>query len=295
MKKIIFCFAIIFFSISLNSLNANEKVNIKKSNDNHSISFSQCFREDNSSHFSLLEKNEGNSDNKDYEKLSKNMFGLGIGGAIGSGLSLLLAITGAIFTLVGWDKYWNEGYDCGPAGRDIGYFYMHLVGLGFVGAFASLLYAVFLPMAIIGFVLWYIFSKKADRISTKSDNDIQNYGKLSKDTFRLGIVGIVGMGASLLLAIAGGILIGLNFLPAETIPSWWSSKETLITGIAFISISGLLIFSIFLPILIVGFVLSYKLGKKAGTISMYMENRQGIFPAGSSYQNNPALGLKFSF
>ena len=236
---------------------------------------------------------KGDTDNKDYGKLSKNMLGLGIVGAIGSGLSLLLAITGAVFTLVGWDQYWNSP-DCGPA-PDTRYFYMHLTGLGFIGAFASLLYIVFLPMTIIGFALWYIFSKNADRISTNSDNDLQNYKKLSKNTFILGIVGIIGMGVSLLLAMAGGILIGLNFLPTRIIPSWWLSKETLITGIAFISISGFLIFSTFLPIIIVGFILSHKLGKKATTISMYMENRQGIIPTDNSYQNNPALGLKFSF
>ncbi len=199
MKKIIFCaFLMLFFSFTLN---ANEKSSQTRNMINdYKLSFSECFDEGNYIENNLIEKMKKDKSKKkskkskskkgnsvDYAQLSEIFLIVGIVGAVCAAVSLLVIITGAILAGIGWyygdgayygygnlySSFWNPNRGWGWYKKnfpDDPNATLYLVGLNMVVITSILLVAVFIPAAVAGFILWYIFGKKAGTISMYMEN-----------------------------------------------------------------------------------------------------------------------------
>jgi len=180
-------FICLFFCI--NTLNANEKESIKKnnidSNEHFRISFSKAFRGD--SYFGLIEKmDDSDSDDDDnsaktekYQRISKNMRGLGTAGAVLTGFSTFFLILGIVVFALSTSRFLDsyipitqEEMDklneygglslSNPLGQ--AYYYMYWAGAVIIGIFTPLL-VISIAMTVVGFVLSHVFKKKAETIS----------------------------------------------------------------------------------------------------------------------------------
>ncbi len=182
MRRLVICLMFITL-FSITALNANEKKfterEIKSEN---TISFAECFSNDGSTPLNLAEKmkkNESGDNTEKYAKVSQAMFIVGLVGAIGAGVSLLMIIIGAILWgvgaynlgIVGGGYYgyygWYGGYYGYSSDPNVN---MYLAGSVLVPTFCALLFALFIPAAVVGFVLWYVFGKKAGTISMYMEN-----------------------------------------------------------------------------------------------------------------------------
>ncbi len=145
-----------------------------------------------------------------------------------------------------------------------------------------------------------------EKMQDNGGGDSEKWAKASNAMFWVGVAGAITAGVSLLLLIAGAVLYGVawdiyyrpyNYVNSNMTLTWdqywgmWSAGQALIgVGAAFL-VLGIIA-------TVVGFVLWYVFGKKAGTISMYMENRQSIVTTDTPFspaRTSPAIGLKFSF
>ena len=125
-----------------------------------------------------------------------------------------------------------------------------------------------------------------------------NYEALSKGMFYLGIAGAVVAGVSLLLIIVGAVLYGVGW-------DIWLTKhgaeatDGLNMAYAGYALMGAFGFFLVVGIIMaaVGFVLKWYFGKKAQSVSMFVENRKDVVLADADihYQNSPAIGIRFSF
>jgi len=145
MKKLVVClmFSVIF---SFTLLSANEREVIKKGdNESHSVSFAKAFKDGPT--FGLVEK-MSSGDSQGWARLSKGMFYLGVAGAVIAGVSLLLIVIGSIL----YGLWWGGVFGFNP-----GIWYLACVLIGIGAAFIT----IGLIMAVVGFVLWYVFGKNA--------------------------------------------------------------------------------------------------------------------------------------
>jgi len=221
-RKIVFMFISICLFVCVN-LNANEKVKIKENssnNNNYHVSFSEVFKDVPS--YGLVEKMARYDDDDDegyrYKKLpkAKDMFYLGIAGAVVAGVSLVSVIVGAALFAVGMtNMYTTESYQSGYSSYPVD-------GIGWSGTSSTPTYS-----------------------NRNVINPVYN-----------------GM------YLAGASLLGVF-------------NTLLLVGIVMTA---------------VGFALNWYFGKKAKSVAMFMENRKGVVLANDNhYQNNQAMGIRFSF
>ncbi len=155
MVKIISIIVFVTF-FSLLSLNGSEKDTFVKNT--ISKPFIKHFNQNELVSSNLLKKLSEKSEDKKvsrndiYLNLYKSMLTIGIVGVVGSGVSLLMVIMGSVFCGIGFNLVFSNAMSLGVAGACL------------IGVFASLLFLLFIPAAIIGFTLWYIFGTKAGMI-----------------------------------------------------------------------------------------------------------------------------------
>jgi len=167
--KIVFTIIAICLFVSLSTLNANEKGNIKKENsENYSVSFSEAFQD--SPSYGLVEKMAKDGKGKEYYKgISKSMLGLGIAGVVIASVSFLLLIAGIALYVVGWNYYWGYWWYDASLYNISNYWIMYWAGAALISIGVTFL-IIGIAMAVVGFVLANVFSKRAGTVSMYIEN-----------------------------------------------------------------------------------------------------------------------------
>ena len=125
------------------------------------------------------------------------------------------------------------------------------------------------------------------------------YASAAKIMLYIGIAGVVIASVSLILVIVGAVLYGVGY---DMYDDWrnygtnkWRDGRHMVWA-------GYALMGVFIPFLsigiimtVAGFVLWAIFSKKSQSASLFMENRKGVVLSDTQYQNNPAMGIKFSF